>query len=289
MFEWPTLAIALSVYTGWLSLTWWHAALPGWSLAVLGGLLLAWHSSLQHETIHGHPTGSRFIDYLIGAPPLALWLPYSIYRRSHRAHHSTPRTTDPVEDPESSYCTAARGARYWLARSEATLAARLMIGPITRIGAFLVSELRRAWESPRAFARDWLSHFVSLIPVLAWLDYVGLSLGTYLLAFVYPGTALSLLRSFAEHRADADQSRRAAIVVNAGLFGPLFLNNNLHAVHHARPDLAWYRLPAYYRQNRAQFAEAPHYRSYGEILGRYALRPQDDVVHPDYRPSENAS
>lgn len=278
----PTLAVTAAIYGGWLALTWWHAAIPLPLLAVLGGILIAWHGSLQHETIHGHPTGRPFIDGAIGFAPLSLWLPYAVYRSSHRDHHATHRITDPHLDPESHYHAVPAGWRYRLARIEASLAARLLLGPPIRIALFLLDEARRAWTTPRAWALDWLPHLAALVPILWWLDHVGLSLGTYLLAFVYPGASLSLLRSFAEHRADSAADKRAAIVGRGGILGLLFLNNNLHAVHHARPDLPWYRLPAYYRANQAQFAQAPFYESYGSILYRFLWRAQDDVLHPDY-------
>lgn len=281
--EVPTFVIALTIYGGWLAVTQWHAALPLPLLALLGGLLIAWHGSLQHETIHGHPTGIRTIDSLIGSAPLSLWLPYAIYRRTHVAHHATPKTTDPYADPESHYCAEPGGWRHRLALLEAPLAARLLIGPTIRIGLFLVDELRRAVAEPGRFGSDWLPHLVGVAAVLGWLRHVGLGLDVYLLAFVYPGAALSLLRSFAEHRANENPRRRAAIVRRPGPFGLLFLNNNLHAAHHARPDLSWYRLPGYFRRHRQAFAEAPAYESYLQIIRDYAWRGQDDVVHPDYR------
>lgn len=281
--EVPTLAVAATIYGGWLALTWWYALIPLPLLALLGGVLIAWHGSLQHETIHGHPTGNKLVNAAIGYPPLTLWLPYAVYRRTHCAHHATHRITDPYLDPESHYHVAARGWRYRLARLESPLAARLLIGPVIRIGQFLADELRRARTAPREWAGDWLPHLAALAPVLWWLDHVGLPLGTYLLAFVYPGAVLSLLRSFAEHRADSAADRRAAIVRRAGPFGLLFLNNNLHAVHHARPDIAWYDLPAHFRTHRAEFAQAPRYASYGEIARRFLWRRHDAVVHPDYR------
>lgn len=284
--ELPTLLVAAKIHGGWLTLTWGHASLPLPLLALLDGLLVAWHGSLQHEIIHGHPTGRRVIDSLIGAVPLSLWLPYAIYRRTHLAHHATRHTTDPHADPESHYRAEAGGWRHRIALLEAPLAARLLLGPPLRIGLFLIDELRRASTESRLFVRDWLPHLMGVAVVLWWLHHVDLPLLVYLAAFVYPGMALSLLRSFAEHRADGDPSRRAAIVRRPGLFGLLFLHNNLHAVHHARPDLSRYRLPAHFRTNRAAFAQAPAYDSYLEIIRTYAWRAQDDVIHPDYRRPE---
>lgn len=281
--ELPTLAVAILIHAGWLALTWWHALIPLPLLMLGGGVVIAWHGSLQHETIHGHPTGRRWIDATIGSAPLSLWLPYAVYWRSHRAHHAAGETTDPLEDPESHYVADARGWAPRLARLEATLAGRLLLGPAIRIARFLRDEAVRLPRDPRGWAKDWLPHLASLVPLLWWLDHVGLPLTTYVLAFVYPGASLSLLRSFAEHRADPERHRRAAIVERAPLLALLFLNNNLHAVHHDRPDLAWYRLPAHFRSHRRRFAAAPHYRGYVEVVRRYWRRPQDDVIHPDYR------
>lgn len=280
--EWPTLLLALLIHGGWLALTFWHALLPLPLLMLLGGIVVAWHGSLQHETIHGHPTGNRRIDGAIGFAPLSLWLPYAAYRRTHLAHHRTPRITDPFDDPESHYLARAGGWKHWLARLEGTLAGRLILGPPIRIGQFLTAEAARAVGNPAAWAKDWLPHLAALVPLLGWLAWVDLPIGTYILAFVYPGTALSLLRSFAEHRASPEPHRRAAIIEGGGLLGLLFLHNNLHAVHHARPDLAWYRLPGHYRRNRTFFSATPLYRSYGEVARRFAWRAQDVLVHPDH-------
>src|SRR5438309_640002 len=84
-----TLLVAAAIYGGWIALTLVAARAPALLVAMLGGWLLAWHGSLQHETIHGHPTSSRRFNRLLGYPPLSLWLPYPRYRRLHLAHHAT--------------------------------------------------------------------------------------------------------------------------------------------------------------------------------------------------------
>ena len=58
-WEAPTLCLAAVIYGGLLALTLaWHA-LPLVLALPLGAWLLAWHSSLQHEIIHDHPTPYR--------------------------------------------------------------------------------------------------------------------------------------------------------------------------------------------------------------------------------------
>ncbi len=281
--ELPTLILAAVIYAGWFALTLWHAALPGAVLFAAGGWISAWHNSLQHETIHGHPTRSRMINTLIGWAPINVWLPYEIYHRSHVAHHSTRRTTDPLDDPESKYVAQAGTLLWWSERVQQTLVGRLVLGPVIVVARFAAEELARLPREPAPFARDWLPHAAGVAAIAFWLDWCGMSLGTYILCFVYPGTALSLLRSHAEHRADPDPARRAATVERGGPLALLYLNNNLHAAHHARPDLAWYRLPRYHAARRSAAVCGPVYPSYWAVLRRFAFRPHDDLVHPEYR------
>src|SRR5260370_8058983 len=55
-WELPTWCVAAAVYSGFLLATWNFQALPLWLAAPLVSLLLAWHGSLQHETISRPPT-----------------------------------------------------------------------------------------------------------------------------------------------------------------------------------------------------------------------------------------
>ena len=51
------------------------------------------------------------------------------------------------------------------------------------------------------------------------------------------------VRSFAEHRF-VDGGTQSAVVRAGPVMSLLFLNNNLHLSHHARPGVPWYQLPA---------------------------------------------
>lgn len=283
--ELPTLALAVAIYGGWCAATIWHAALPTPLLVAIGGWLIAWHGSLQHETIHGHPTRRRWLNDAIGFAPLALWLPYALYRRSHVAHHRSPAITDPLHDPESRYVARERGCSATSARLQATLLGRVLLGPVLAILALLVAEVRRARHAPAAVARDWLPHLGGVALIVGWLNWTRFDIGAYLLCFVYPGLALTLLRSFAEHHAELGAPGRAATVERGGLLGLLYLNNNLHAAHHDRPELAWYRLPAHHRAHRARLigTERSPYAGYGAILRRFALRRHHVMIHPAHR------
>lgn len=286
--EWPTLALAVSLHAAFLALTWFHAAMAWWLFAVLGAWIAAWYGSLQHELIHGHPTRSATVNAALGFAPIWLWLPYPRYRDTHLVHHRDARLTDPIDDPESRYVTPEAWARLgplgrFIVHTQTTLLGRLTLGPAWAIGNFLWSDLRAIARGDAVLARIWLVHAIALIPVLIWVFAIcGVPLWLYLLAFVQGGTALSLIRSFAEHRAAADVARRTAIVENSRVFGVLFLFNNLHVAHHRWPQLPWYRLPAQYRAHRAELVAGNGglvYDGYGDLFRRFFLRPHDHPIH----------
>jgi fatty acid desaturase len=285
--EWPTMALLVLIYGLWLGLTWFHAAIPWPVLLLGGGWSVAWHGSLQHELIHGHPTRWPGINRALGLPPLALFLPFDRYRKLHLAHHRNHHLTDPLEDPETQYWTEAdwralHPLARMVARGSARLAIRLVIGPVWAIGRFLYSEAKLL--NDRTIRAAWAGHLPMLALVLVWVRWVcGMSLPAYLLCFVLPGCSLLLIRSFAEHRAALDEGQRTAVVENARLLGVLYLFNNLHAAHHERPGLAWYRLPGWYRQERERLLRRNGnlvYDGYAEVMRRFFMAPHDALVHP---------
>jgi len=280
------LLLAAVIYGGWLGVTLLHSRLHPVALFMLGGWLIAWHGSLQHETIHGHPTPWRRMNDALAVAPLSLWLPYMLYRRSHLAHHDADHLTHPAHDPESRYLDASAGGPSQAAvRAQSTLAGRLILGPFVEVGRFLLNESVRVWRGEADSRCVWSWHAVAVGLIWIWLHFAcHFSLGAYLAFFVYPGASLTLLRSFAEHRADASPARRVAVVERAPVFGLLFLNNNLHAAHHRWPGLPWWRLPVQYRANRrALLAENGGlvYAGYGEVAARFLLKAHDTVLHPD--------
>jgi fatty acid desaturase len=261
--------------------------LPVWVVVPAGAWLCAWHMSLQHELMHGHPTRSAAINGALAWPPLNLWLPYAIYRDSHLRHHRDAQLTDPLEDPESTYMSGeawavAGPARRGLHNACNSLIGRLLIGPAWTMAGFWVAQAQRPTDGLPG--RVWLGHAVGVGLVLAWLSGAcHLNPVIYLACCVYPATALILLRSLAEHRAAARPEDRTAVVEHAGLLGLLYLNNNLHLLHHESPSIPWYALPSQWRQSGPRLLathHGPRYRSYLEIALRYAWRPQHPGPHP---------
>ena len=287
--EWPTLFLAIAINGGWGLLTFFHASLPTLLLVPLGAWVIAWQSSLQHEIIHGHPTRWRAFNRVVGSIPLSLWLPFARYRMLHLCHHRDERLTDPLDDPESFYWTEADWAQLgpvgrFLVKAQTRLIGRLVIGPFWSVSRFLLSEAKTVLAGDRLLIRIWAHHLAGCAGIIVWLVFIcDFDLLAYAVLFLYPGTALLMVRSFVEHKAESAVSKRSAIVENSPVLGLLFLNNNLHAVHHAHPTLPWYRLPDFYHAHRAAFLEGNGglvYRGYGEVFRRYLMRPHDQPEHP---------
>jgi fatty acid desaturase len=285
--EWPTVALFLGIYLAFGTLTWLGASLPWWLLLPLGAYLVCLHGSMQHEALHGHPTRHAWLNAALVYPSLALWLPYLRYARLHRLHHRNELLTDPREDPESFYLLPDRWQSLstptrLLYRLNNTLAGRLLVGPAIAVTRLVIDDVGRARGGERGVVTAWLVHLPAAGITLAWVSVVcGMPLGVYLLAFAYPGTSLMLLRSYLEHR--AHETVDTAIVEAGPVMSLLYLNNNLHAAHHAEPGLAWYRLPAWYRQRRDQLLAANRgycLDGYGIIARRYLLAAKESVVHP---------
>jgi fatty acid desaturase len=291
-WNWPTIGIALLLYGSYAAVTWYWAELPIWLASPLVTILLAWHGSLQHETIHGHPTPFLKVNALFGAPPLALWLPYAQYREAHLGHHAKGGRdlTDPDADPESHFrrpgTLAAIGGLERLAlRWHATLSGRLIIGPALMVWRCWQSEARRLACDPGC-RQIWFRHGSAVAPIIIWIVGIcHIPLATYLALAVYPSISLTLLRSFAEHRAAPDPQHRTVVVEAGPFWRLLFLNNNLHIAHHRHPGLPWYRLPAAWRAIRSEI-DVPRALlvrgGYAEIAARHLFAPAAEIEHPGF-------
>ena len=286
--EWPSVALCAGVYGAFGAVTWFADRLPSACVVVSLALLVTLHSSMQHEFIHGHPTAWRRLNRALAAVPLSLWLPFETYRRSHLVHHRNEQLTDPLDDPESNYWTPTQWRQLGplgraIVRAHSTLMGRLLLGPAWTISRFLRSEGAALVAGDRVRRRIWLRHGLAVALLLVWILAVCRIDPRVYGAAAYLGTAVLLLRSYAEHRANDDVVERTAIVENAWIFGPLFLFNNLHAAHHERPLLPWYELPRWYRANRARLVRDNGglvYDGYGEVARRFLFTPHHVIIHP---------
>ena len=287
--EWPTIGLGALIYSGFGLITWHYHALPWWLAAGIGVYLIAWHGSLQHEATHGHPTVWRSVNEAFVFPSLWLWIPYGLYRSAHLKHHCDARLTDPLEDPESYYLTPQQWAQTGRAMRILYLVnnsflGRLLLGPAFCIWRLYKDEVLRLCRGDGRNLAAWGLHLLACTLVLYWVVGVcQIPLTSYLALFVYPAISLSLVRSFAEHRAHPDAAHRSVIVESRGPMALLFLNNNLHALHHAEPALPWYRLPARFKRRRGALLSANggyRFSGYGEIMLRYFLWPKEHARHP---------
>ena len=290
--EWPTWFVLVGCYVGWGLVTWHWQALGPWLAAPLLVPLVTLHSSLQHEVLHGHPTGSRALNEALVTPALGLLIPYRRFRDLHLKHHRNECLTDPHDDPESWYlaerdwAALARPMR-WILLVNATLLGRFLLGPLLASFGLARSDWRAGRRGDRSIRAAWLHHLAGVVPVLLWVYPVcGIHPLLYLAAVAWPGFSLLMLRTYAEHRASEAVPTRSAVIEASPVFALLFLNNNLHAVHHEAPGIAWFRLPARYRRHRARILRENGgyaYRGYGEVFRRFLFRRREPVPHPFLR------
>ena len=285
--EWPTLGLLAGCYALWAAAVFWLPGVSLWLAVPVAGWAIAQHSSLQHEAIHGHPFRDARLNAALVFPALALVIPYARFRDTHLAHHQDAILTDPYDDPESNFMAERDWASIprWLRavlRVNNTLAGRLLIGPVVGQAFWLLSDWRLARKGDRAVIRGWLWHLPAVALALTLVLISPMPVWAYLAA-AYLGLSLLKIRTFLEHQAHEKARGRTVIIEDRGPLALLFLNNNLHVVHHMHPRVPWYRLPELYRANRARYLgvnDGYRYGSYAEIFRRYLWAAKDPVPHP---------
>ncbi|WP_170358964.1 fatty acid desaturase [Ruegeria arenilitoris] len=285
--EWPTFALIVACYALWLIAIFGVAAWSLWLAVPMMGVVAALHSSLTHEALHGHPFRAKWLNEALMALPLTLFIPYNRFRELHLAHHQDANLTDPYDDPESNYLDPAVWVRLprwqrWVYQANNTLLGRMVLGPIIGQLAFLRDDWRGAVRGDRDIWLAWALHLPGVAVVLWIVAQSAMPVWTFVLS-AYLGLALVKIRTFLEHRAHEKSRARTVIVEDRGPLAFLFLNNNLHVVHHMNPTAPWYRLPALYRRGKERYLacnEAYVYRSYGQVFRQYIWRAKDPVAHP---------
>ena len=287
--EWPTLALIFAMWVAFGLLTFFHAAIPIWLLIPAGAMLVTLHGSLQHEALHGHPTRNGLVNEALVFVPLSLWFPYRRYKQLHLTHHRNDHLTDPAEDPESYYFDpqawegASRVAKFIFTVNN-TMLGRFILGPGLSVGRFWPEEFGRMLGGDRKLMGPWALHAVGIAMLYAWVSVVcGMSFWAYVFLIAYWGNSISMMRSYAEHRAHDEVGCRTIVVETNPFISLLYLNNNLHMAHHEAPPMAWYKLPAYYKANRERLLTencAYLMKGYREIARRWMFVPKEPVAHP---------
>lgn len=284
--EWPTLVLIVACYAAWGVVLFWMPVLFGgaWLLLIP---VIALQSSLQHEVLHGHPFGNRALGEPMVIASLNLAIPYIRFRDTHLAHHTDETLTDPYDDPESNYFDPAMWAELsWICRAvltiNNTLLGRMLLGPLIGQAQFMAADWRLIRAGAPGVVRAWGVHLVASMVVIALVAASPTPIWAYLLA-CYGGLSILKIRTFLEHRAHISARGRTVIVEDRGPLAFLFLNNNLHVVHHMHPRVAWYRLPAVYAADPEEYLrcnDGYRYASYAQIFRRHLLRRKDPVSHP---------
>ena len=290
--EWPTVFLWLACWGLWLIGVF---VLPMVSMLLAGvvlTLVLVLQSSLSHEALHGHPFASRRVNDGLAMVSLGLLVPYIRFRDTHLAHHIDERLTDPYDDPETNFYDPAVWARIapWQQRImqlNNTLLGRMLIGPLMSQVMFMRGDWREMRQGNRAIICAWGIHLLSSALVITVVVTSPMPIWIYLMCCYFAMSVLKI-RTFLEHRAHQYSTARTVIIDDKGPLAFLFLNNNLHAVHHLHPQVAWYNLPRLYRDNTDSydgFNEDYNYRSYAQVIARYFVKAKDPVPHPLW-PSE---
>jgi fatty acid desaturase len=286
--EWPTLLMFLATYAIWgMATTLLWTVSP--TLAILAAALaIGQYSSLSHEVLHGHPFRLQALSEALVFPGLTVFVPYLRFKDLHLQHHFDPALTDPYDDPESNYLEPGVWARLpaplrAVLRFNNTLLGRMLVGPAISTVVMLRGDLAAIRAGDRRVALAWRLHGLGVALVLGWLVLVAaMPIWAYLIA-AYLGWSVVKIRTYLEHRAHVTARARTVIVESRGPLSLLFLNNNLHAVHHMHPAVPWYQLPGLYAARKDHYQrrnESYVYRDYLQVMRSHLFRAKDPVPHP---------
>ena len=286
--DWRTLVIAVLVYGGWLATVFLHKQMPWWATFALLTWFGAWHLSLQHELVHGHPFRNSKLNAALASLSLTMWVPFLSFKRDHISHHNTT-LTHPELDTESYYSMPERWQHsgrflrsiYWANR---TIAFRLTIWSVFSTVQYFFADAWRAIRNVDNARSSWVLHIPGLIAVTYIVNNLaGMSMIEYLIGGVFASHSLNMMRSFAEHKTLGDESTRTAMIDAGRVMSLLMLNNNLHIAHHDEPSAPWYKVPEVAERlnafERAQKIDALYKGGYGELLRRFTFKPYDQPVY----------
>ena len=286
--DWRTLVIAVLVYGGWLATVFLHKQMPWWATFALLTWFGAWHLSLQHELVHGHPFRNSKLNAALASLSLTMWVPFLSFKRDHISHHNST-LTHPELDTESYYSMPERWQHsgrflrsiYWANR---TIAFRLTVWSVFSTVQYFFADAWRAIRNVDNARSAWVLHIPGLIAVTYIVNNLaGMSVIEYLIGGVFASHSLNMMRSFAEHKTLGDESTRTAMIDAGRVMSLLMLNNNLHIAHHDEPSAPWYKVPKVAERlnafERAQKFDALYKGGYGELLRRFTFKPYDQPVY----------
>lgn len=284
--EWRTLLVVVAVY-GLTALTVIRfETLTPWLAVPFLAVLGAWHLSMQHEVLHGHPFKNQFLNDAIGSIPITLWIPYLAFKKDHLEHHVSD-LTNPALDNESYYVSQEQWDKAGKIRRAAwtanrTILFRMFVWTIVSTITYVLSVLKRAVRGEEGDRLAVALHVVGVAFVVYLVSLSSMPLWVFALGTVYGGRILNAIRPFPEHKYQSGVETRTAMIMAGPFMSLLMLNNNLHIAHHDEPWVPWYRysnlMDRVNAVQRAREAGVLYEGGYAEVFRRFSFTPVDSPV-----------
>jgi len=284
--EWRTLLVVVAVY-GLTALTVIRfETLTPWLAVPFLAVLGAWHLSMQHEVLHGHPFKNQFLNDAIGSIPITLWIPYLAFKKDHLEHHVSD-LTNPALDNESYYVSQEQWDKAGKIRRAAwtanrTILFRMFVWTIVSTITYVLSVLKRAVRGEQGDRLAVALHVVGVAFVVYLVSLSSMPLWVFALGTVYGGRILNAIRPFPEHKYQSGVETRTAMIMAGPFMSLLMLNNNLHIAHHDEPWVPWYRysnlMDRVNAVQRAREAGVLYEGGYAEVFRRFSFTPVDSPV-----------
>ena len=284
--EWRTLLVVVAVYALTALTVIRYETLTPWLAVPFLAVLGAWHLSMQHEVLHGHPFKNQFLNDAIGSIPVTLWIPYLAFKKDHLEHHVSD-LTNPALDNESYYVSQEQWDKAGKIRRAAwtanrTILFRMFVWTIVSTITYVLSVLKRAVRGEQGDRLAVALHAVGVAFVVYLVSLSSMPLWVFALGTVYGGRILNAIRPFPEHKYQSGVETRTAMIMAGPFMSLLMLNNNLHIAHHDEPWVPWYRysnlMDRVNAVQRAREAGVLYEGGYAEVFRRFSFTPVDSPV-----------
>jgi fatty acid desaturase len=284
--EWRTLAVVIAVYGLTVLTVVRYEVLTPWLAIPMLAVLGAWHLSMQHEVLHGHPFKNQFLNDAIGGIPVTLWIPYLAFKKDHHEHHLSD-LTNPALDNESYYVSQEQWDKAGRIRRAAwtanrTILFRMFVWTIVSTITYVLSVLKRAVRNEKSDRLAVALHIIGVAFVVYLVSLSSMPLWQFALGTLYGGRILNAIRPFPEHKYQSGVETRTAMIMAGRFMSLLMLNNNLHVAHHDEPGVPWYRYDKLMQRvnavERARAAGVLYEGGYAEVFRRFSFTPVDSPV-----------
>ena len=150
----------------------------------------------------------------------------------------------------------------------------------------MAMDFKAALNGDRHVIDAWARHLAAAVIVAAVVQFVlGIPFWLYLIVPCWIGQSIIAIRTYAEHQWHESPEGRTIIVERSPL-SILFLNNNLHLVHHKLPTAPWYRLPLLFAERRDEWMALNKgyvFPNYLALVKQWAFKAKEPVAHPVLR------